>query len=198
MNIIKSILVLLALLALVLFAIYRTIICIQKHRDGDLNKRAIISLGCHICVTVIILSLFGNYVYPFERTLDPVLIAEFDVPEKYALDYPGQVFWHGAYKEYGLYAESFHFDPDNLESKYGFGWPPMDFDRHNYIITYGQKIEKLSYNVWDTIDAPIRTGAKAGHMVLDENFYPEKVFVYEIPKVRIENDINELDCPMMP
>jgi hypothetical protein len=120
-----------------------------------------------------------------------VLIAEFDVPEEYALEYPGQKFWHGAYEKFGLYAESFYFNPNNNESIYGFGWPPMDFKRYCYVVTYGQKIDKLTYNVWETIDDPIRTGAKAGHMILDDTFCAEKVYIYRIPKIRIENDINK-------
>ena len=64
----------------------------------------------------------------------------------------------------------------------------MDFKHYSYVITYGQKIDKLTYNVWDTIDFPIRTGAKVGHMTLDEEFSPRMVYIYRIPKLRIEND----------
>lgn len=194
MYIIKSLGVLVFLIALVATCVLLVAKCIKKHREGCLKKTHVLVVLCSICLTVVCLLNMGAYAYPFERTLEPVLIAEFDVPEGFELEYPGQKFWHGAYEEYGLYAESFYFNPNNTNSIYGFGWPPMDFERYCYVITYGQKIEALSYNVWETIDEPIRTGAKVGHMVLKEEFSPEKVYVYQIPKVRIENDINAADA----
>ena len=192
MNIVKSIIVCICLLSLIFCAIAFTVLCIRRYRDKVLKKGNVVLTVVFICITILSVMLFGDYIYPFERHLNPILIAEFEVPEEYVLEYPGQKFWHGAYEKFGLYAESFYFNPDDEQSIYGFGWPPMDFDRYCYIINYGQKIESLSYNVWETIDIPVRTGAKAGHMVLDEVFSPEKVYVYQIPKIRIENDINHV------
>lgn len=195
MDMVKSGVVLLCLLLMVIFSITLVVKRANKYRNGHLTKTDTIYVISFSCLTIICWILFGNYIYPFERTLEPVLIAEFDVPEEYHLDYPGQRFWHGAYEEYGLYAESFYFNPDDTQSVYGFGWPPMNFKKYNYIITYGQSIKKISYNVWDTIDEPVRTGAHAGHMVLEDEFKPEKVYVYQIPKIRIENDVNDIDRP---
>lgn len=196
MNIFKSVLVLLFLLVLTLFAVHHVVNFIQAWRNKDLTWRLVLSLLCFVCTTVLCFVFLGDYIYPFERSLNPKLVAEFDVPEGFEADCPGEPFWHGAYEAYGLYGGSLWFDTDNvLESKYGFGWPPMDFDNYSYIITYGQKIKSLSYNVWDTIDEPIRTGAKAGHMTLEEMFLPEKVYVYQIPKIRIDNDVNNPSNP---
>lgn len=50
----------------------------------------------------------------------------------------------------------------------------------------------ISYNVWETIDIPVRTGAYVGHMRLNDDFVPDKVYVYEIPRIRIENDVNDV------
>lgn len=194
MHILKSALVFICLIAMLLLSINLVIKCI-KRMHNNVKVVHIISALCCVVITCLSTVLFGDYVYPFERTLDPVLIAEFDVPEEYELEYPGQKFWHGAYEEFGLYSHSFYFNPNDNQSIYGFGWPPMDFERHSYIITYGQKIESLSYNVWDTIDAPIRTGAKVGHMILEKEFSPEKVYIYQIPKIRIENDVNDIYRP---
>ncbi len=189
MKIIQSIIVLVLLVFLV-FASVKCIIATIKHCKQK-SKKPIVHFRTIVCVTITMLNIvfIGDYIYPFERPLMPVLIAEFDVPKAYELDYPGEKFWHGAYEAYGIYGESLYFDTDNRQSLYGFGWPPMDFKTYNYIITYGQEIESLSYNVWDVIDTPIRTGAKAGHMVLAEEFSPSKVYVYRIPKIRIDNDI---------
>ena len=192
-NVLKSVAVLVFLLFMVGLSV-RSVLNVVRGCGRD-SKRIFRYIGTVICVGVALISVvFGaDYIYPFERPVNPVLIAEFDVPEEYALDYPGEKFWHGAYKAYGIYPESLYFDPDKRNSIYGFGWPPMDFETYNYIITYGQKIDSLSYNVWDTIDIPVYTGAKVGHMVLEDSFSPRKVYVYRIPKVRIDNDINSTD-----
>lgn len=193
MNLIRSLLVFAFLLVFVITSIMYVVGCVNRYHKNVLKGGHVIVAVGLVCITWLCIVWFGDYVYPFERNLKPVLIAEFDVPVGYELEYPGQKFWHGAYEEFGFYAESRYFNPDNRNSIYGFGWPPMDFDRHCYIITYGQKIQTLSYNVWETIDEPIRTGAKVGHMVLDKEFIPQKVYVYQIPKVRIENDINDIN-----
>ena len=190
MNIVKSCLVLIFLVLLVVVCIVFIIRCVKKYNHRALSTAYTITALLLVLITLLCIVCFGDYVYPFERHLDPILIAEFDVPSQYELEYPGQKFWHGAYEQFGFYAESFYFDPDNPDTIYGFGWPPMDFERYCYVITYGQKIVSLSYNVWETIDEPIRTGAKVGHMILDDEFAPSKVYIYRIPKVRIENDIN--------
>ena len=194
MYIIKSLLVLLILISLIVTSVLLVSKYIVKRKKGIHSlKRCLCAVLC-CCFTLVSIALFGDYVYPFERTLNPVLIAEFQVPPGYELDFPGEKYWHGAYKQFGLYAESFYFDPENTDP-YGIGWPPMDFDHFSYVITYGQKIESLSYNVWDTIDVPVRTGAKVGHMILQEDFSPEMVYIYRIPLIRIENDRNDLDRP---
>lgn len=191
MNIIKSIFVLLGLLLLLLLTILITVKIIKRFsvRPCVLHEKILFaSLWVVVICTIV---LFIDFTNPLDRTLTPTLVAEFSVPEQYWLEYPGQKFWHGAYEAFGLYAESFYFNPYEKRSIYGFDWPPMDFKRYCYIITYGQKIESLSYNVWETIDAPIVTGAKAGKMVLCADFSPDKIYVYQIPKIRIENDVNK-------
>lgn len=198
MHILKSAFVIYCLLSLFLVSGITVANCVKAHREKlpkiILFARAGIAV-CVCCFSIFITAEFGDYVNPFERTLQPTLIAEYDVPEEYEMKRPGERFWHGAYEAYDFYAASFWFDPNNKQSRFGFAWPPMDFEHYCYIITYGQKIESLSYNVWETIDAPVRTGAKVGHMILDEEFLPEKVYVYQIPKVRIENDINDVNSP---
>ena len=194
MYILRSVIVLLFILALIVASVYlvnRYRVC---KKNGIYNiKYSLSMLLCVLC-TIISIVLFGDYTYPFERTLHPILIAEFRVPEGYELEYPGEKYWHGAYKKWGLHAESFYFNPDKTDP-YSIGWPPMDFDHYSYIITYGQRIESLSYNVWDMIDSPFLTGAKVGHMILEGEFFPDMVYIYQIPLIRIENDRNDLNSP---
>ena len=139
-----------------------------------------------IVALLIIISLY-DYTWPFDRSLTPVLVAEMDIPEEHTLDYPGQKKWHGAYKASGIFPESLYFNPNDLYTWYGDPWPHMDFDRYNYIISYGQKIKSISYNVWDVIKYPSYNGAKSGYVEFCEEFNSNKIYIYRIPKVRIDN-----------
>jgi len=195
MNILKSAVVLLVLIFLVCATVRRVKKSVQQHRENVLKKSfAIFTILCVIFSTFAVV-VFGKYIYPFERKLHPKLIAELTIAERYELDYPGQEFWHGAYAKFGLYADSFHFDENQKQSDFGFAWPEMDLKNHSYIITYGRTIKSLSYNVWETIDIPIRTGAYVGHMKLNDDFVSDTVYVYEIPRIRIENDVNDVRSP---
>lgn len=188
-NIFKSLLVLLFLLTLLAISIWLICRCIIRQRSGTLKKGIVIRTVLCTLVAILCVIAFGDYVYPFERTLKPVPHGVAILPEDQVLEYPGQKHWRGAYEQFGLYAGSFYFDAESFPSQvYGVDLPPMDFKRYSYIITFGQEIEKLTYNVWDTIDRPVRTGAKVGHMVLDDEFNPEMIYIYRIPKIRIEND----------
>lgn len=181
---IKCLLVLCCLLSLLGFTVHHIKKCIRKYKDRSLTiKRSILTL---LLLVITCLSWFGfsQYIYPFDRTLTPVLVAELEVSEKYVLDNPEGRFWRGAYK--GMWGESFWFDPNDTEH-FGATMPQLDYKNHCYVITYGQKIETLSYNAWDIIDM---TGAKAGYITYQEEFYPSSVFIYEIPKIRIDNDVN--------
>lgn len=183
----NSLLVLLFFIVLVVICVRLIITCKKNRSKGCLKRKHVALMLFCISFAAFCLLSFGEYIYPFERKLNPVLIAEIDVPKGYELEYPGQKFWHGAYEAYGLHAESLYYNPNNRDDPYGIWMVPMDFQRYSYIITYGQKIESLSYNVWETIDAPVRTGAKEGHIVLSEEFHPEKIYIYQIPKMRIDN-----------
>ena len=195
MNVLKSIVVLLVLLLLIGITIRFVKKSIQKHKNNILKRSYAICTTLCVLLSALGVVTLGNYVYPFERKLNPELVAELTIAERYELDYPGQEFWHGAYAEFGLYADSFHFDENQRQSDFGFTWPEMDLKNHSYVITYGRTIKSLSYNVWETIDVPVRTGAYVGHMRLNDDFVSDKVYVYEIPRIRIENDVNDVQSP---
>lgn len=184
MHIIKSLIVLFFLVALCIFSWY-----LVKARILSVpsRKSAVLAVICCI-VTIAAIVCLKDYIYPFERNVKFTLFASLDIPEEHHLTSAGNNFWHAAYEEYGLYAESKYFDPKEAISYLGFKWPKMDFENHTYIITYGQQLVSLSYNVWEEIDIPIRTGAKVGHATLSDDFNPNKVYVYEIAKIRIDND----------
>lgn len=187
MNIIKSTLVLLFLLWTVLHTIKYTIRTATDYKGS--SRRLVGWFKISICsfLALLILTSLYDYIWPFDRSLTPVLVAEMDIPEERTLDYPGQKKWHGAYKASGIFPESLYFNPNDLYTWYGDPWPHMDFDRYNYIISYGQKIKSISYNVWDVIKYPSYNGAKSGYVEFCEEFNSNKIYIYRIPKIRIDN-----------
>lgn len=139
--------------------------------------------------TLLVLALLNvgithrHYMYPFEQSVNLKLYAVLEVPEGYKLTFPRE--WIAAYEQFGLFAEAFNFSP--TESRIGVPWPEMDLKHHVYIISFGQEMLSLTFNAWETIDYPIHTGA-GGHAELSEDFDPNKVYIYEIPKIRIDNN----------
>jgi hypothetical protein len=66
-------------------------------------------------------------------------------------------------------------------------WPEFDLENYTYIITYCQKIESLSYYLCRENNVPTYTGAKEAYMTLEEKIEPLTVYIYRIPKMRINN-----------
>lgn len=184
MHIGKSLIVLLILVTLCFLSV--RLIMNQVFFKPTLKGIFITTICCMI--TLLSTLCFRDYLYPFNRNVEFTCFAVLDIPEENSLSGPGSKFWHAAYEEYGFFSESMYFNPDEKVSHLGFEWPQMDFDDHTYIITYGQKLISLSYNVWDPIELPISTGAKVGHATLSDDFNPNKVYVCEIAKIRIDND----------
>lgn len=189
MNIFKSILVFAFLLILVVTTSCSIVKTIRRHRIKMLNVwDIIVSLIC-VAVTLICIVSVGKYINPFDQKIDVTLVAEYRISEKYQSTFPGQQFWHGAY-DGGFFPDSEYFNTKTM-TKYDLKMPFMNLRRHSYIITYGQKIEELICNVWETIDYPSPTGAMVGRISFEDGFKPQTMYVYETEKIRIENDINK-------
>ncbi len=187
MNIIKSIITILVLAtaAVCLYRLGRRCFC------GQSRKNKVRNILCFILVFIIVAVLYvarWEYIYPFERTVNLELYAVIDIPEEHTLSRPG--WWHAIYEKWGIYSGSKWMDTESVSqpSRFGFDWPDMDFENHTYIVSYGQELGALTYNAWNTVDYPYKTGAKAGHPVFSEVFEPNRVYIYEIEKMRIEND----------
>lgn len=189
MHIVKSLLVLLFLVVITLTFIYLFIKYV--HKSWIAGSRVLSALVTLIVGAVALLSHINlwQYTYPFERKLDLKLVATLEIPPEHTLHGPQNLPWHALYEQYGVfYPESLYFINIEEESYLGFSWPDMDFDHYTYIISYGQKVESLSYNVWETIEVPFHNGARVGHAVLSNEFDPNEVYVYQIKKIRIDND----------
>lgn len=187
MNILKSLLVIIGLSGLVgavAFMIYRRV----RKKEGKWMP-GLYQIAIWAAIALAACLLFGEYTYPFEQTVELELYATLEIDQEHTLDRPQA--WHAAYEKYGIYAGSLWFETDmeNQEYYLGFRWPEMDFEHYTYIISYGQTVESLSYNVWETIDYQLQAGVKVGHAELGDEFHPNAVYIYQIKKMRIDNDI---------
>lgn len=191
MHIGKSALVFLFIVTLTIWLSYaiRRIIAIIKHRE--IKEKNKIICFCIICICALLLiSHLLKYTNPCDKVITPQLFHSIRLEDDVSIPYPGLP-WHAIYEQYGLYAASFFIEPDDeTDHHFGFTWPEMDFKHHTYIVSYGWEIESLSYNIWETLDYPIKTGACVGHVVYTGDFQSNMVFIYELPKIRIEHDIN--------
>lgn len=155
----------------------------SNHRSST-KKRVALKLSILISTCIffsIVISLFS-----YDFVLNPELISVIEVfPENFPQGIYGEE-WHTVYEEYGLYPGTW-IHPHEYYRLYSDGWPEMDLQQYTYIITYCQEIESFSYNLGDVIDSPSYVGAKAGHMVLKDTIDPFKIYIYRIPRIRINN-----------
>lgn len=157
---------------------------------SEKNYNKCIRLIIYCTISILMVFHLQKYTDPDDRIIIPHLYHTVTLPIEENMSYPGLP-WHAIYEQYGLYSSSFFIEPtDEYDGQLGFKWPNMDFSNHTYIVSYGWEIEHVSYNVWETIDFPIRTGACVGHVLYSGDFHPDKVFIYELPKIRIDHDMN--------
>ena len=186
MNIIKSVIIIEILTAATFWTIWEIKKSVNSSNQTVSMHLKIVSM----CLVVIILfCCLLDYTYPFERELKPELIATMDILPEYSPYERGMCgYWHTEYEKYGIYPGTWQYDIEYYYSKSINDWPEMDTKEYTYIFTYCQQIETLTYNVWDIIDSPTYTGAKIGHMAFRPEIDPLCIYVYRIPKMRINND----------
>lgn len=185
MNIIRSIIMIAILIAATVWLYRLGYRCFDgQAKESKVRKRLCFALA--FIVVAVLYITHWEYVYPFERPVDLELYAVVDIPEEHTLTWPD---WHAIYEKWGVYSGSKWMDTESVShpSRFGFEWPDMDFENHTYIVSYGREMVALTYNVWDTVDSPQITGAKAGHPVFRDVFEPNLVYIYETEKMRIEN-----------
>ncbi len=160
--------------------------CFGGETQGHRGRNGLCFALAFVAVAALFLARW-EYVYPFERPVNLEQYAVANIPEEHTLSYPD---WYAIYEKWGIYPGSKWMDTESVSepSRFGFDWPDMDFENHTYIVSYRREMTALTYNVWDTVDSPGRTGAKAGHPVFSDVFEPNRVYIYEIEKMRIEND----------
>lgn len=93
--------------------------------------------------------------------------------------------WYAIYEEYGLGTESRY----NQNTISWVDWPELDLENYTYIISFGREITSLSYNIWESKGMPLLdlgTNFKVGEVEFAEKVDTSLVYVYQIPKMRID------------
>ena len=189
MHVWKSILVVLFLIAITAVLAFLIFRCVRLHKNKKLKISSVVLTLIAGLLTLTMYSSLWEYTYPFEQEVDLQLYETIEIPTEHTLHGPKSFNWHASYEEWGLlFPESLYYFPEKTEDDLGFCWPEMDYEHYTYIISYGQKMESLSYNVWEIVRYPHVTGAKVGHAVLSDEFNPNAVYIYQIKKMRIDND----------
>ena len=185
MYTLKSLLLLSILIILLCVSIRKILFCISSHKKGSFKPKSAVIAAILLFATILATAISWDYLYPYNRELKPELVGVVETPE----DVP--VYgtpWNAVYEQYGIYAGSWLHPHEQFFAVSESDIPEFDLENYTYIITYGQKIKSLSYNVWHVIDVPSYTGEKVGYMVLEDIVERNTIYVYRIPKMRINND----------
>ena len=148
-------------------------------------RMGIILLLCLLIVIIIMVAVFLLRLYDCQ--LEPELVAKVRLDPTHFPNGNIHESWHAIYESYDGYPGTWIHPHEYYQMHTIDAWPAMDLENYTYIITYCQEIESLSYYMWRENNVPVRTGAKQGSLILKENIEPFTIFIYRIPKMRINN-----------
>ena len=141
----------------------------------------ILVITATVLIIIVALIILIKYASPIERNVELELITVINIEgEDQQLVNPG--IWYGVYGAYGGSLASNEFHPDFIDK-----WIAPDLENFSYIISFGQRVESLSYNVWDNIESPHRGNVRKGHIILSDEFDGWSIYIYRIPKMRIDS-----------
>lgn len=121
--------------------------------------------------------------------LEPELVGAVRLDPAYFPDGNINEYWHAVYEAYDNKPGTWLHPHEYYQTLTIDEWPEMDLENYTYIITYCQKIRSLHYYVWRENNTPTYTGAKEGILIPEEEIEPLTIFIYRIPKMRINNPI---------
>lgn len=148
------------------------------------QKRKVLTL---VLVLMVLAATAFIFLRSLKSPLEPELVKIVRLDPAY---YPsGNIYesWHAVYEAYDGYPGTWIHPHEYHQSQAIDEWPEMDLKNYTYIITYCQEIKSLSYYIWRENNIPTPTGAKEAHLVLEEKVHPLTVYIYRIPKMRINN-----------
>lgn len=151
-------------------------------KDGWFRRRRIWVI-CFVLMLLLGIAMLSR----IEIHLEPELVAAIRLDPAFFPD--GKIYqtWHAVYEAYDGYPGTWIHPHEPYQSRSIDAWPEMDLENYTYIITYCQEIESLTYNPWKENTVPVRTFAKEGHMVMKNDIVPLTIFIYRIPKMRINH-----------
>ena len=189
MYIIFSIITFLVMSLFLALSIALLIDCIRRHKCERLTLFELARFFLCLIFSISLILTHFEYLYPFERYIPVKLYAEVSIDCE---DTVHTIRWHGIYDETCISADSPFFDTERnsswLEDDYSVmvSWPKMDLKKNYYIVSYGSKIHTIAYNVWDNIDHPGYVNVKEGHVTFEEEYDCSKIYIYQIPRIRID------------
>lgn len=139
-------------------------------------------------ITVVVAITIFVFLHSLERQLDPKFVGSVRLdPTQVSADRVAREPWHTVYEADDNCSGSWYHPHEYYQSCAIDPWPEMDLENYAYIITYCRKIRFASYYLCREIVVPIRTGEKEAHLILADNVEPLTIYVYQIPKIRINN-----------
>ena len=153
----------------------------NRNVDFPIKKMFVWGLVAVLAISVVLCLCF------WKCKVEPELIGTVRLDPAFFPD--GRIYeqWHAVYEAYDNYPGTWvhphaYYQPRSIDE-----WPDMDLENYTYIITYCQKIQSLSYYPWRENNVPTYTGAKEAHLILEGKTEPLTIFIYRIPKMRINN-----------
>lgn len=178
-----SFFVFIAIMVAIGIAAYVTVNAFSRERKKGIGAK-ITAIAVCIAAAAFTVSV-ADYLDPSDRTVEYELYAVVELDKAHSLR-PGEEFWIGAYERRNG-RDCLWYSTEGSQSTYGSDWPELNLSEYSYIICYGQKLRSLTYNVWNTIDIPIRTGLYQGKATFYDGFDPYTIYIYQIPKLEIDN-----------
>lgn len=147
---------------------------------------ASIKKGKRIAFCLVLIATF-IFLYSFTLPLEPELVGIVRLDPAHFPN--GRIYesWHAVYEAYDNYPGTWVHHHEYYQSLAIDEWPEMDLENYTYIITYCKKIKSLSYYILRENNSPTYTGAKEARLILEEEIEPLAIYVYRIPKMRINN-----------
>lgn len=154
--------------------------------NSDTNPNKKVNLVS--CIVVFLLTAVAFFaLLSFECHLEPELVKIVRLDPACFPDESIYEPWHTVYEAYDNCPGTWIHPHEYYQSRAIDDWPEMDLENYTYIITYCQKIQSLGYYWWKENNIPTYTGAKEAHLILEETIEPLTIYIYRIPKMRINN-----------
>lgn len=169
--------VFLAIMIAIAVAFYITLNAFSRVQKKGIGAKIAAVAVCIVAVAFTV--AMADYLDASDRSVEYELYAVVELDRSHSSN-PGD--WYGIHED-----EYDEYSAESYRSRYGEMWPELNVKEYSYIITFGQELRMLTYNVWDTIDIPIRTGLYQGKAILDEKYDPYTIYIYQIPKLKIDN-----------